>query len=214
MNLQLDRVELREIELPLKAPFETSFGRVTRRRILLVKVFDRRGMAGYGECVAMEHPFYNHETIDTAWLMTTKYIVPLLEAAQDSVGGAGARRACPDSGKPDGEGGGRSGHLGSRSEAGRTALVAIYRGHAGRNQVRRVDRLAGIDRGASRQGQPGDRVRLSEDQAQDQTWEGRRSSLKPSVRSFRTSHSRSTPILHTRSCPTLRSSRDWTTSAC
>ena len=82
MNLQLDRVELREIELPLKAPFETSFGRSTRRRILLVRCSTRRGMTGYGECVAMEHPFYNHETIDTAWLMTTKYIVPLLEAAQ------------------------------------------------------------------------------------------------------------------------------------
>lgn len=82
MSLQLERVELREIELPLKAPFETSFGRVTRRRILLVKVFDRRGVAGYGECVAGESPFYNHETIDTAWLLTTKFIVPLLEAAR------------------------------------------------------------------------------------------------------------------------------------
>jgi len=81
-HLQLERVELREIELPLKAPFETSFGRVTRRRILLVKVFDRVGMAGYGECVAGENPFYNHETIDTAWLMTTKSIVPLLAAAR------------------------------------------------------------------------------------------------------------------------------------
>lgn len=79
MNLHLERVELREIELLLKAPFETSFGRVSRRRILLVKVFDRSGMAGYGECVAGEGPFYNHETIDTAWLITTKYIVPLLE---------------------------------------------------------------------------------------------------------------------------------------
>ena len=78
--MQLERVELREIALPLKVPFETSFGRMTRRRILLVKVFDRDGMAGYGECVAMEGPFYNHETIDTAWLMTTKYIVPMLEA--------------------------------------------------------------------------------------------------------------------------------------
>jgi len=82
MNLQLERVELREIELPLKAPFETSFGRVTRRRILLVRVFARGGMTGYGECVAGENPFYNHETIDTAWLMTTKYIVPLLEATR------------------------------------------------------------------------------------------------------------------------------------
>ena len=82
MNLQLERVELREIELPLKAPFETSFGRFTRRRILVVKAFDRRGMAGYGECVAPEGPFFNHETIDTAWLITTKYIAPLLEAAR------------------------------------------------------------------------------------------------------------------------------------
>lgn len=82
MNLHLERVELREIELPLKAPFETSFGRFTRRRILVVKVFDRRGMAGYGECVAQEGPFFNHETIDTAWLITTKYIAPLLEAAR------------------------------------------------------------------------------------------------------------------------------------
>ena len=80
MNNQLERVELREIELPLKAPFETSFGRVTGRRILLVKVFGRGGTTGYGECVAGDNPFYNHETIDTAWLMTTKYIVPLLEA--------------------------------------------------------------------------------------------------------------------------------------
>ena len=82
MNLQLERVELREIELRLKTPFETSFGRVTRRRILLVKAFDRSGLAGFGECVAMEDPFYNHETIDTAWLMTTKYIAPLLHAAR------------------------------------------------------------------------------------------------------------------------------------
>jgi o-succinylbenzoate synthase len=82
MNLQLDRVELREIELPLKTPFETSFGRIARRRILIVTVFDRGGTAGYGECVAGENPFFNHETIDTAWLMTTKHIVPLLAATR------------------------------------------------------------------------------------------------------------------------------------
>lgn len=82
MNLQLERLELREIELPLKAPFETSFGRTTRRRILIVRVFDRGGASGYGECVAFENPFYNHETIDTAWLITAKYVAPLLAAAR------------------------------------------------------------------------------------------------------------------------------------
>jgi o-succinylbenzoate synthase len=82
MKLQLEQIELREIELPLKSPFETSFGRTTRRRILLVRVFDRSGAAGYGECVAGENPFYNHETIDTAWLITSGYVAPLLAAAR------------------------------------------------------------------------------------------------------------------------------------
>lgn len=81
VNLQLDRLELREIELPLKAPFETSFGRTTRRRILIVKVFDKSGAFGYGECVAAEGPFFNPETIDTAWLIVNRYVVPLLTRA-------------------------------------------------------------------------------------------------------------------------------------
>jgi O-succinylbenzoate synthase len=81
VDLKLERIELREIELPLKAPFETSFGRTTRRRILIVRVFNRDGAIGYGECVAGEGPFFNHETIDTAWLMTARYIAPLLAAA-------------------------------------------------------------------------------------------------------------------------------------
>lgn len=81
MNLQLDRIELREIELPLKWPFETSFGRTTRRRILIVRVFDKDGASGYGECVAGENPFFNHETIDTAWLITAGYVAPFLAAA-------------------------------------------------------------------------------------------------------------------------------------
>ena len=68
--------------MPLKSPFETSFGRTTRRRILIVRAFDSGGASGYGECVAPENPFFNHETIDTAWLITAKYIAPLLAAAR------------------------------------------------------------------------------------------------------------------------------------
>ena len=82
MKLQLERIELREIELPLKWPFETSFGRTTRRRIMIVRVFDRSGAFGYGECTAPEDPFYNHETIDTAWIVVTNYVGPLLTEAR------------------------------------------------------------------------------------------------------------------------------------
>jgi O-succinylbenzoate synthase len=79
-RLQLERLELREIQMPLLAPFETSFGRATNRRILIVRAFDRSGACGSGECTAMEGPFFNHETIDTAWMITEKFIAPLLSA--------------------------------------------------------------------------------------------------------------------------------------
>src|SRR5215510_11355482 len=82
MGINLERIELREIELPLRWPFETSFGRTTRRRIMIVRVYDKSGAFGYGECTAGEDPFYNHETIDTAWLIISKYVTPLLAAAR------------------------------------------------------------------------------------------------------------------------------------
>jgi o-succinylbenzoate synthase len=87
MTLQPDRIELREIELPLKSPFETSFGRTTRRRIAIVRVFDRDGACGYGECVASENPFFNHETIDTAWLIITRHVAPLLARSRPKTAG-------------------------------------------------------------------------------------------------------------------------------
>src|SRR5215831_6485070 len=81
-RLYIQRLELIEIEMPLRWPFETSFGRTTKRRILLVKVFDADGVCGFGECTASEDPFYNHETTDTAWVIIVKYIGPMLAAAR------------------------------------------------------------------------------------------------------------------------------------
>ncbi|MEO5860633.1 MAG: o-succinylbenzoate synthase [Pyrinomonadaceae bacterium] len=80
--LNLDKLELREIGLPLKAPFETSFGTTFERRILLVRVIDRNGESGYGECTAPEAPFFNHETIDTAWSIIRDFVAPILAGAQ------------------------------------------------------------------------------------------------------------------------------------
>ena len=81
-QMQLDRLELRELNMPLKYPFETSFGRTTNRPVLIVQAIDHNGVAGYGECVAMEGPFFSAETIDTAWIIIAKHIAPLL-ASQD-----------------------------------------------------------------------------------------------------------------------------------
>jgi len=94
-GLQFESIQLREIELPLKAPFETSFGITSRRRVLIVRVFDKDGASGYGECTAMEEPFFNHETIDTAWTIISKYVVPMLASAGISDAGSVARALAP-----------------------------------------------------------------------------------------------------------------------
>ena len=83
-NLKLEKIELREIQLPLKNAFETSFGVTTKRRVILVKVFDKSGAYGFGECTAMERPFYNAETVDTAWSVIVHCIAPILAAAKVS----------------------------------------------------------------------------------------------------------------------------------
>jgi o-succinylbenzoate synthase len=87
--LTIDAVHLREINMPLAFPFETSFGTTTMRRILLVEI-ESDGLTAWGECVAGEHPYYSEETIDTAWTITETELVPrLLE--KELVGGG----SCP-----------------------------------------------------------------------------------------------------------------------
>ena len=80
-KIKLEKLNLREIRLQLQAPFETSFGRSFDRRVFLLKVIDSEGTVGYGECTAPGAPFYNHETIDSAWTMITNFIAPMLADA-------------------------------------------------------------------------------------------------------------------------------------
>lgn len=82
-------VELREIRLPLVHFFETSFGRTTERRILLLRVTDKNGAAGWGECTAGEGPFYCEEWTDTAWPAIQRFLAPMvvgkeIESAADT----------------------------------------------------------------------------------------------------------------------------------
>ena len=74
----ISSVELREIRLPLVHFFETSFGRTTERRIVLVRVESKDGAEGWGECTAGEGPFYSNEWADSAWVTLEKFLAPLL----------------------------------------------------------------------------------------------------------------------------------------
>ena len=85
--LTIDAVHLREINLPLAHPFETSFGTTTGRRILLVEI-ESDGMTAWGECVAGEHPYYSEESVDTAWIITETELAPRLVGAEVVGGGS------------------------------------------------------------------------------------------------------------------------------
>jgi O-succinylbenzoate synthase len=76
--VQIRRVELREIRLDLLYPFETSFGRTTQRRIILVRVEDADGVEGWGECVAGEDPHYSEEWTESAWAVLDRFLAPML----------------------------------------------------------------------------------------------------------------------------------------
>lgn len=74
----IESIELREIRLPLIHFFETSFGRTTERRILLVRVTDSDGAEGWGECTAGEEPFYSYEWTETAWTTIHEFLAPMV----------------------------------------------------------------------------------------------------------------------------------------
>jgi O-succinylbenzoate synthase len=76
--VHIHSIELREIHLPLIHFFETSFGRTTERRIILVRVIDRDGAEGWGECTAGEGPFYSDEWAETAWPTLKDFLVPMV----------------------------------------------------------------------------------------------------------------------------------------
>jgi O-succinylbenzoate synthase len=75
--MKIESIFLREVQMALKAPFETSFGVAHHRRILLVEVV-ADGASGWGEVTASETPGYNSETTDTAWHVISDFIAPAL----------------------------------------------------------------------------------------------------------------------------------------
>jgi O-succinylbenzoate synthase len=88
MAFKIDEIRLHRLEIPLVHFFETSFGRTYSRAIILVEVVSD-GVSGWGEVTCGEHPFYNEEWTDAAWLLLKDYVAPAalgmtLEKASDA----------------------------------------------------------------------------------------------------------------------------------
>ena len=93
--------ELREIHLPLVAPFQTSFGVQTSRRILLVRAtHERDGVVteGWGECVAGDEPTYSAEYVDGATQVIQRQLLPRLD--EETTAATVAEQLAPVRGHP------------------------------------------------------------------------------------------------------------------
>lgn len=74
--MKIEFIALRELKMKLKAPFETSFGVTSERRVLLVEV-GADGLTGWAEITVQEEPFYNAETTETGWHVFSEFMVPM-----------------------------------------------------------------------------------------------------------------------------------------
>jgi o-succinylbenzoate synthase len=76
--MKIERVGARLLSLPLRRPFQTSFGTTTRKEFLLLSV-QAEGLTGLGECVADVKPDYLPETNQTAVHVLRDFLVPALK---------------------------------------------------------------------------------------------------------------------------------------
>ena len=75
--MRIDAGTLRQVEMPLKFRFRTSFGETTVKKFLLLELRSG-GLSGWGECVAEEGPFYSPETLGTARHVLETFLLPLV----------------------------------------------------------------------------------------------------------------------------------------
>lgn len=80
--VRVERLTLRWVRAELAAPFSNRWQTIREWTKLLVAA-EADGETGYGECTAMQTPYYSYETIDTAWHLIETYLAPLLFAAED-----------------------------------------------------------------------------------------------------------------------------------
>jgi O-succinylbenzoate synthase len=84
--MKIDAIYLRELNMPLVRPFQTSFGITTDRRVVLAEIHSE-GLIGWGECTAGEHPHYSEESVDSCWNVIVDELGPMLAASEPENGG-------------------------------------------------------------------------------------------------------------------------------
>ncbi|MDU4961670.1 MAG: o-succinylbenzoate synthase [Sporomusaceae bacterium] len=75
--MEITKIVLRKVKIDLKTPFTVSFATMKDKHFINVEVHSKNHV-GYGDCSAFAHPFYNEETVSTAWHIMQDFLIPLL----------------------------------------------------------------------------------------------------------------------------------------
>jgi len=76
--MKIKKLTIFKIEVPMATSFTTSFGTITNKPTVIVRIEARNNLIGWGESAALPFPFYKPETTDICILVLKNYIAPLV----------------------------------------------------------------------------------------------------------------------------------------
>ncbi len=72
--LQIEKIVIRHLTMPLVSTFRISTGTTKTRKIMLIEIHSN-DLIGYGECPAGEHPYYSLETVQIEFMIIRDYFI-------------------------------------------------------------------------------------------------------------------------------------------
>ncbi len=75
--MKIEKIVLRKMKIAFKKPFQISSTTMTDKHFIFVEVHSKDHV-GYGDCSALQHPYYNEETVQTAWHILSDFLIPML----------------------------------------------------------------------------------------------------------------------------------------
>jgi O-succinylbenzoate synthase len=72
----IERAEVVQVRLPLRAPYRTSFAEVTATNSVFVRLFEKSGLIGVGESAGMPVPVYEPDFIAATVLLLRDHLLP------------------------------------------------------------------------------------------------------------------------------------------
>lgn len=79
--MKIERITLRQIDLPYVSPFETSGWRELGNHSIIVRL-EAQGAEGWGEAPLTTGPWYNEETAASAWTIMRDILAPMILEAE------------------------------------------------------------------------------------------------------------------------------------